>query len=342
MYPYLVSMNPQNAGVKRRILCIDGGGILGIFPAAFLAALEEHVEHPIGRYFDLIAGTSTGGIIATGLALGMSAKQILEFYERDGPEIFADKGSPVARWISRRLRLFRQLAVAKHGSDRLCAALKGALGDKKIGEASTRLILPAWNPEAQRVYIYKTAHHPRLAFDYKVSAVDAVMATASAPTYFRQHISKDDVGLVDGGVWANNPIAVATVEAIAVLGWPADTLNILSLGCLDEIYTIPRNAGLGTLNLKLIKLFMDGQKHGAMGMAKLLTGHEHEREAIYRVDHTVDMGRFSLDDTSKIGQLKGIGHSCARERLPKMKEVFLTEPVEAFEPCHCLAFEANP
>lgn len=333
-------MKPQNAD-KRRILCIDGGGIIGTFPAAFLAALEEHVDPPIGRYFDLIAGTSTGGIIAIGLALGLSAAEILEFYERDGPRIFSDDGSPFVRWISRRLRIARQLAVSKYGSERLREALTQALGDRRIGDAQTRLILPAWNPEAQRVYIYKTAHHPRLSFDYRVAAVDAAMATASAPTYFRQHISGNDVGLVDGGVWANNPIAVATVEAISLLGWPPQAIDILSLGCLDEIYSIPQNAGLGTLNLKLIKLFMDGQKHGAMGMAKLLTGHEHDREAIHRIDHTVNYGRFVLDDTSRIRELKGIGYARARERLPRIKDVFLTRPAEEFEPCHVLAAETS-
>ncbi len=68
------------------------------------------------------------------------------------------------------------------------------------------------------VYIYKTAHHPRLKTDYRSPAVDAALATAAAPTYFRQHITQHDVGLLDGGVWANNPVAIAVVEAIGVLG----------------------------------------------------------------------------------------------------------------------------
>ena len=70
-----------------RILSLDGGGIRGVFPAAFLARLEEHLEQPIGSYFDLIAGTSTGGIIAIGLGLGLAAKDILRLYENRGPAI---------------------------------------------------------------------------------------------------------------------------------------------------------------------------------------------------------------------------------------------------------------
>jgi patatin-like phospholipase/acyl hydrolase len=72
--------------IKRRILCIDGGGILDTYPAAFLAALEEHLQgRPIGTYFDLIAGTSTGGIIAIGLAMGLHASELLSLYEDRGP-----------------------------------------------------------------------------------------------------------------------------------------------------------------------------------------------------------------------------------------------------------------
>ena len=73
---------------KRRLLCIDGGGILGTFPAAFLAELEQHLDRPIGSYFDLIAGTSTGGIIGIALALEHSASEVLGLYENRGPEIF--------------------------------------------------------------------------------------------------------------------------------------------------------------------------------------------------------------------------------------------------------------
>src|ERR1700693_1007891 len=85
-----------------RILSLDGGGIRGVFPAAFLARLEEHLEHPMGRYFDLIAGTSTGGIIAIGLGLGLSAKDILRLYEDKGPAIFDQQHGALRNWIRQR------------------------------------------------------------------------------------------------------------------------------------------------------------------------------------------------------------------------------------------------
>lgn len=83
----------------KRILTIDGGGIRGTFPAAFLANLEQDLEQPIGRYFDLIAGTSTGGIIAIGLALGLRAADILRLYEEEGPAIFSQSRKGFLGWL---------------------------------------------------------------------------------------------------------------------------------------------------------------------------------------------------------------------------------------------------
>ena len=321
---------------KRRLLCIDGGGILGTFPAAFLAELEQHLDRPIGSYFDLIAGTSTGGIIGIALALGHSASEILSLYEKRGPEIFGQDRSALGNFLGRRLRGIRWLYRNKYGSEALRDALQDVLGDRRIGHARTRLVVPAWNPVAQSVYIYKTAHHPRLRTDYRSLAVDAALATAAAPTYFRQHITQNDVGLLDGGVWANNPVAIAVVEAIGVLGWPRESLHVLSLGCLEETYTVPKWAGLGTLGTKALKLFMDGQSHGAMGMAKLLTGHEHDRDAVYRVNHAVPYNAYPMDDTRTIRDLKGLGRSKGRDRLPVLEPVFFDIPVEEFTPVYQL------
>jgi len=210
------------------------------------------------------------------------------------------------------------------------------LPGKRIGDAKTRLLIPAWNPVARSVYIYKTAHHPRLRNDYKSLAVDAALATAAAPTYFRHHVTQHAVGLTDGGTWANNPTALAVVEAIATLGWPGESLQVLSLGCLEEVYTVRKWAGIGTLGFKILKLFMDGQSHSAMGIAKLLTGHEHQRTAVYRIKHTVPYNAYKMDDTRFIQDLKGLGYSFARDRQPVLDPVFFTQPAEPFTPVYVL------
>ena len=320
----------------RRILCLDGGGIMGTHPASFLSSLEEDLDRPIGEYFDLIAGTSTGGILAIGLGLGLSAKQLLQLYVDRGPYIFGEQVTSSPPWISRFSRSVKHWFAPKHDARDLRQELDVILGQKRIGDSRTRLLVPAWDPVHRSVYIFKTSHHPRLKTDYSRLAVDAAMATAAAPTYFKRHITADYVGLIDGGVWASNPIALAVVEAISLLAWPADSLRILSLGCVNEVYALGQSAGKLSMAGDLARLFMDGQSRGAMGMAKLLTGHEHERDAIFRCCPDVPKAIYALDDTSKIGELRGMGAVAARKLRPRLEPVFFQFPADRFVPFHQL------
>src|SRR5579862_5207114 len=111
-----------------RILSIDGGGIKGVFPAAFLAEIEKSIAAPLYRYFDLIAGTSTGGIIALGLGLGMTAAQITEFYKTYGPAIFRAPRS-----------LLRRFFAAKYSPEPLRSALEVVFGHLELGDSKVRL-----------------------------------------------------------------------------------------------------------------------------------------------------------------------------------------------------------
>ena len=336
--PDSLALNREDKGTARRILCLDGGGVKGVLQASMLASLEDDLNVPIGGFFDLIAGTSTGGIIAIGLALGMTAGELLDLYEKRGPYIFGqdDQGFGLRRLASKIRRNGRHLVSPKHSADRLEAELRRVLKDAHIGDAKTRLVVPAWDADHRSPYIYKTAHHPRLNTDYKRPALDAAMATAAAPTYFRRHRTIDSVGLLDGGVWANNPIAVAVTEAISYLGWKPTDLQILSLGCSEEVYMIAEAPGYATLGLDALRLFMDGQSSGAMGMAKLLTGHGRDREAIYRYSPAVPKGFFAMDDASKIDRLKGMGAAAARNAKPQLNPVFFETPAAPFAPIYSL------
>lgn len=319
----------------RKVLCIDGGGIKGVQPAAFLATLEKDLDHPVGAYFDLIAGTSTGGILALGLALGHTAAELLELYEQRGPVIFGQPSAdaPPPGFFRRLLSNGRHASRPKHDAEVLREELSGVLGGALIGDAKTRLVIPAWDADRRCPYVYKTAHHERFSTDYRHSALDAAMATAAAPSYFKRHRTVDDVGLLDGGVWANNPIAVATVEAVNCLNWPASGLRILSLGCTDDLYLLPEEPGYLRLRRDLLNLFGDGQSHGALGMAKLLTGHPYSGEKIFRYAPTVPASVFQMDDPSKVKQLKGLGASAARSAKPHLS-IFLHAPAEPFVPFH--------
>jgi patatin-like phospholipase/acyl hydrolase len=206
----------------RRILSIDGGGIKGVFPASFLATIEDSIGGKVADYFDLIAGTSTGGVIALGLGLGFTATETLMFYEELGSTVFRG---------SRLLRYLRRLGFSKYSQKELRGALESIVSERKLGESTKRLVIPSLNLETGEVYIYKTSHHPRLERDYKEKVVDIALATTAAPTYFPTHRSAAGVPLIDGGVWANNPVGLAVIEAIGVLNWPRNSLRVLSLGC---------------------------------------------------------------------------------------------------------------
>lgn len=162
------------SGQVFKILSLDGGGIRGVFPAAFLAKLEEHLDAPIGSYFDLIAGTSTGGIIAIGLGLGLSAKDILKLYEERGPAIFDQEHGRFENFVRQRLRGALHFFGSKYSSAPLQDALTGILGGRRLGESRTRLVIPAWHSTLERVYIYKTAHHPRLGLTARANAASVV------------------------------------------------------------------------------------------------------------------------------------------------------------------------
>jgi hypothetical protein len=307
----------------KRILAIDGGGIKGVFPASFLATIEDTIGDNVANYFDLIAGTSTGGIIALGLGLGFSAKEILTFYEELGATVF--KGNSFLRFV-------RQLGFSKYSQQPLKMVLESKFGERRFGESNKRLVIPSLNLETGEVYIYKTSHHPRLERDYKVKAVDIALATAAAPTYFPTYHSATGTPLIDGGMWANNPVGMAVVEAIGVLNWPRNSLKVLSLGCT----TTPLNVGWGRRSalgfgywgLKIADVFMAAQSSASLGTAQLLIDHEN----IVRISPHVERGRFTLDTIKEIPSLMGLGDSEARKALPLLRQLFFTVQVEQFEP----------
>ena len=111
------------------------------------------------------------------------------------------------------------------------------------------------------VHVFKTAHHPRFTTDCQELAVDVAMATAAAPTYLPAHVTARGLGLVDGGLWANNPAGLAVAEGIGTLGWAASDIRVLSVGCLDDALEIPhpdrrsadRLAALGLLHVRAIR-----------------------------------------------------------------------------------------
>lgn len=201
-----------------RVLSIDGGGIKGIFAAALLARLESTYlgGHGLAGHFDMIAGTSTGGIIAIALALGLPAADILDLYLSRGADIFP------------RRRDFGLVRPA-YKPDVLHAELRRRFGDRILGDAVTRLCIPSADGKHGDVAVFKTPHHPNFARDWTMPAVDVALATSAAPTFLRVH-QTGGYYFIDGGVWANNPAMIAVVDALSCFTIERRQIRMLSLG----------------------------------------------------------------------------------------------------------------
>jgi predicted acylesterase/phospholipase RssA len=316
----------------RRILSIDGGGLKGALPAAFLAEVEDVTGRRIADHFDLIAGTSTGGIIALGLGLGIPARDILRLYEERGAVIFGQSTS----WerFCYRFSWLRHIFRPKHSPGELKRTLEDVLGSRQLGDSTTRLLIPAFDPVRRRVAVFKTSHHERLTTDWRRSAVDVALATAAAPTYFPAHVMVNRVSLVDGGIWANNPAGLAAVEAATVLGWERSSTKMLSLGCGDTAAELNPTAGARSLR-RVVETMMAGQSYGAEGTAMLLLEHSHQRQAYFRVNPHLPRRLSGLDDASVVQDLIGVGRSEARESMPMLKrEFFAPGGADLFTPFH--------
>ncbi|WP_424140808.1 patatin-like phospholipase family protein [Roseomonas chloroacetimidivorans] len=212
----------------------------------------------------------------------------------------------------------------------LRAALEEVLGDRALGDSLTRLVIPAYDADRRDVRVLKTSHHERFERDWRMRAVDVALATAAAPTYFQAHELPSGAQLLDGGIWANNPVGLAVVEAIGVLGWDRAMLQVLSLGCSEEAFVPHPRAGIRHLAIDAATLLMQGQSFGSWCTAKILAGPGN----VHRVSPVVPKGLFSLDDASMVGRLAGMGEGCARDFLPTFRRRFLLAPREEFRPFH--------
>jgi patatin-like phospholipase/acyl hydrolase len=209
-----------------KILSLDGGGIRGAFIAAYLARIQQNLDRPLVDYFDLIAGTSTGGLIAVALGMGVPPDEIKEFYQAKGPEIFARPPNRLPAWKRRAIdACLNQVAVGidaewlfrcKFESGPLRTAIQKRLQNRLLGEAATRLAIPATDLTTAQGTVFKTPHRPRFIRDRYFTACDVIMATTAAPTYFPTVSIGHGSAYCDGGIWANNPAVVAYVEAVKI------------------------------------------------------------------------------------------------------------------------------
>lgn len=251
------------------VLSLDGGGVRGIFTAALLTGLERDLGGQVLDHFDLVVGTSTGGIIALGLGAGRSAEEILDVYLREMTRIFP-----------RRRRLLGPAAAfrAKYAPDGLQRVLRDTFGETLLGDSKVPLVIPSFNIGENTVYLFKTPHHTDLRRDWSVPMWQVGMATSAAPTFFPAFsLPEDHVRLVDGGVWANNPAMVGVVEAVSMFDQPLASIRVLSLGTTVDARTRPRKLDKGGLlqwvrSPNVAQVLLAGQSFGAFTQVKHLLG----------------------------------------------------------------------
>lgn len=256
-------------GQDFKILSIDGGGIRGIFPAEYLANIERETGKKINEYFDLVVGTSTGGIIALGIAAGIPMSEILELYLNNAKGIFDNKLARIP--ILSKLKWFTLLVSSLYSNTKLEEILKKAFKDKKINDADNMLCIPSIEYTNSKPKVYKTPHAKCYHHDKDLEMWKVALATAAAPLYFPS--ANEDGCKLDGGLWANNPILVGITEALKH-NINRDDIKVLSIGTGEKLFDGKKkdlkHGGLISWNVNMIELVMNVQSSSAENISKYL------------------------------------------------------------------------
>jgi patatin-like phospholipase/acyl hydrolase len=321
-------LEPSRQGLDKQerfqILSLDGGGIRGVFSAAILAAIEEDLGVRLTDHFDLIAGTSTGGIIALGLGLGLRPADILAFYTEYGRRIFRNR---------LRLRSALWWFWRKYRAAALETALRATFGDRGFGESAKRLVIPSYNVGDDDVYIFRTAHAERLRRDYRVPAWKVALATSAAPTYFPACREVDGLRLIDGGVWANNPAMVAIIEAVGTLGVRVDGIRLLSIGTYDAVVRRPRlldRGGALAWARTAPDILLRSGSIAVNNQAKFLLG----KDNVLRIDPRVPARDATIDGVSGLDALIARARHYSRHFMPDVHARFMDHTAPEFSPLY--------
>lgn len=283
-----------------RVLSLDGGGMRGIYTAAVLHGIGAHFatgktangsQFDVGSHFDLIAGTSTGGILACGLAFGQSTGQLISLYEDVGPKVFKDptpKSGLGSIWWA-----IQNGYSSANKAKPLRAKLASIFGDLTFADLYTKrsiaVCIPASRMMNSKPKVFKTPHLPEYTIDPTVRIVDACLATSAAPIFLpvaeildSEHLTHK-TRYVDGGLWANNPTLIALIEALKMCaqanGQLKRPIQILSVGTSGGVAgeTPGRRANLGTagwkVGVEVANMSIELQGHAYHYMTGLMVEH---------------------------------------------------------------------
>lgn len=291
----------------RKILSIDGGGIRGVVPAVVLTDIERRTRRRVSELFDLVAGTSTGGILALGLsAPGEDGKakyraaDLLHLYESEGATIFH-------RDPWHRIWALENLLDQKYPTEGIEHVLREYFGETRVADALTDILVTSYDIERRKPFFFKR-HRALDDSDFNWPMWQAARATSAAPTYFEPakldaENGKDYFALIDGGVFANNPAMCAYAEARHI--WPKETsFLVVSLGTGELTRSIPYTQaagwGLAKWAQPILGVVFDGVSDTVDYQLQDLCLDDATRVSGYqRFQVTLSSGSDDLDDASR-------------------------------------------
>ncbi|AWV07433.1 patatin-like phospholipase family protein [Marilutibacter maris] len=309
----------------RRILSLDGGGIRGLVSCVWLQGVEEALRQAgkpgLLRRFDLLAGSSTGALVACGLAIGRGPADLAELYRRQRHEIFP--GMAERLW-SRAGRLFTQGPSApRYDGKGLEKVLKKAFGNATLGEAKKPLLITSYDTVSRTPVVFKSfkPEHAGLPM------WEVCRASVAAPTYFPAHgmtVEGRKCSLIDGGIVANNPTACAIAEAMRK-DRRVDNVHdllVLSVGTGERNRPIAlksaREWGALEWAVPIIDVLFDGNTDSVDYIARHIVG-----DGYFRMQAELMPGLDDLDDVSETN-LAGLesmaAHYLARAQTRQMLE----------------------
>ncbi len=287
-----------------KVLSIDGGGIRGLIPATILSEIEEQTGARIAELFDLVAGTSTGGILALGLVKPRSrnsrkpqyrAAELAELYEKEGRRIFD-------RSLWHRLVALDSLLDEKYDSSGLESVLRDYFGDMPLSRACTEALVTSYELETREPWFF-ARHKARSNPDFDFPMRFVARATSAAPTYFEPEeltVTTPHGGLIDGGVFANNPAMCAYVE-MKKLAPEADVL-LVSLGTGQHTrpihYDEAKDWGLAYWAKPILSVVFDGVSDTVDHQMKILCADAPDGPRYYRFQTELDIGSDDMDNVT--------------------------------------------
>lgn len=311
-----------------RILSIDGGGVRGIIPAVVLSEIERITGRSIADLFDLMAGTSTGGILACALAIpgpeGQSkytAEEMIRFYEEKGPEIFE-------RSFWHTLVSLGGWMEEKYSTHHMERELMHFYGIAHFSDALTPLLVPAYEIEKRFPFFFKS-HRAVTDSSYDYPMWQVARATSAAPSYFEPakvtSLTGETYALIDGGTFANNPAMCALVEARTFFEARGEVL-VVSLGTGKQDRPIPYETaahwGKAGWAPRILDVMMDGVNDTVDYQLRQLLDGDH----YFRFQTELTLADDDMDDASPLNllQLKEQGERLVekeRERLETLCEI---------------------